>query len=82
MGIENFESIKAMMEMLKKEGSPDIAQEMQDAIRGTNIGTELFGNVGLVLKKVARSQVSEMTKARAVKMRKEISVLIKFKFED
>jgi hypothetical protein len=82
MGIDNLENFHSMIEVLKKEGAPDIAAEIKDALTGANMGTEMYGTVSLVLKKVAQSQVSEMTKARAVKMRKEIAQLIKIKPDD
>ena len=82
MGIENFESIDAIIEMLKQEGVSDIAQQIQDAIDGASTGTELYAGVGFTLGKVAKSQASELTKARALKIRKEISELIDMTFNE
>ncbi|MNK95047.1 hypothetical protein D3C87_1152710 [compost metagenome] len=82
MGIENFESIDALIEMLKKEGASDIAQQIQDAIDRASTGTELYAGVGFVMGKVAKSQVSEVTKARAAKIRNEISELIDMTFNE
>ena len=79
MELENFHSI---IEILRQEGAPEIAQEIQDQINTAMMGTELYGNVGLILKKVATSNVSELTKARAHKMRKDIAVFIKLKPDD
>lgn len=76
MGIENLESINAMIEALKKEGVAEISQEIQDAMDRASTGTEFYSGVGFVLGKVAKSQASEITKARALKMRKEIEELI------
>lgn len=82
MGIEDFKSIHAMMESLKNEGAAHISQEMQDAIDGASTGTELYAGVGFVLGKVAKSQASEMTKARAAKLRNEIAELIDCTFKE
>ena len=82
MGIENFEGIDAIIEMLKQEGVSDIAQQIQDAIDGASTGTELYAGVGFTLGKVAKSQASELTKARALKIRKEISELIDMTFNE
>ena len=82
MGIESFESIDALMEMLRKEGASDIAQQIQDAIDSASTGTELYAGVGFVIGRVAKSKVSETTKARAVKIRKEISELIDMTFKE
>jgi hypothetical protein len=82
MGIENFESIDALMETLKKEGASDITLKIQDAIDSASAGTELYAGVGFEVGRVAKSKVSEMTKARAVKIRNEIAELIDFSFEN
>lgn len=79
MELENF---YPMIEMLKKEGASEIAEEIQKAIGSAVMGTEMYGNVGLILKKVATANVSDMTKARAHKMRKDIAVFIKLKPDD
>lgn len=82
MGIEDFKSIRAIIESLRNEGAAHISQEIQDAMDGASTGTELYAGVGFTLGKVAKSQASELTKARALKIRKEISDLIDMTFNE
>lgn len=82
MGIEDLKSINAMMESLKNEGAEHISKEIQTAMDEASTGTEFYVGVGYVLGKVAKSQASEMTKARAAKLRNEISKLIDFTFDE
>lgn len=82
MGIEDLKSIRATIELLTDEGCANISQEIQDAIDGAATGTELYVGVGYALGKVAKSQVSEMTKARAAKLRNEIAEFANFTFHE
>ena len=81
MGIDLI-SITSMMEVLKTEGAGNITQDIQAAMEEACTNLEFFCGVGFNLGKVAKSNASEMTKARAAKMRDEISKLCGMTFNE
>lgn len=69
MAPDIYEDVALTVKLLKKEGLPDLSDELRNYTEGASTGTEYFMGAIFGLKKALEEKLSETTRARIVNLK-------------